>query len=157
MKGVAALASAAFLAISAYFVVTHTSIDSIVLGVYAAGASHGLIAAFLLKWLLSLQSRPLPPTPTSSEKETAGSPALCATPRTLLRGLVDEDDTAMSTSLVLPSVDQNVVSEFTVEEYESMKKQQKNRVKGSPADATSLRSSARRSSRTPKRYSDFQL
>jgi hypothetical protein len=168
------IASIALLAWSGHSVVAHTSVDEVVLGVYAVGAAHGgadthcpaiPLHAALSALPLSLSVPPLAPTVIGSfllrqlllavqtvwvSREPSKPPANvsvsapCATPRTLLRGLAEPEE---SVALGVP-----VTTEvFSIDEFETMKKE-KEQQRTSPSRSSRA---SRRSARTPTRYGEW--
>ena len=164
-------------------VVSHTAIDEVMLGVYGVGAAHGgvpahictirclmnesppltsvhaVIASFLLRQFLRiLQSSSTRNSQNVSLHcpESIDETGVCATPRTLLRGVADvpKESSDTTSKAIVPLAASSTTEVFSIDEFEAMKKQ-KSEQSDRIATATKSSRATRRSGRTPTRYGEW--
>ena len=147
------VSAAAALAVATWNTLAHVHVDEVVMSVYALGALQGVALAVVVPVLLKLL-----PSSASEAIHGAATPTSSfapATPRSLLRGIVTPDDNA---AVAVSTAKPCVTTEFTLEEYETMRKQQKSAPppssKRTPPPSAS-RSTRSRSGKTPKRYGEW--
>ena len=141
---VAIIGSVTALAYSGLHMLMQAATDSVTLQIYTTGILHGLLVCSIVlqlrKWWEDRQQ--------GCTKKAMPMDDSCSTPRTLLRSMaVCSDENKAKEKSSAESHPSALPQEFTVEEYERIRKQ-----KEPSALSTRTPASGRRAVRTPKRY-----